>query len=76
MLKIVVAIKFYKGEIGPFDESALECALSVENAEVILLAMADRFSARGAFVTDEMVNENISGLNKLLNFYLSLGITK
>lgn len=40
MLKIVVAIKFYKGEIGPFDESALECALSVENAEVILLAMA------------------------------------
>lgn len=40
--------------------------------DVILLAMADRFSARGAFVTDEMVNENISGLNKLLNFYLSV----
>lgn len=40
MLRIVVAVKFYKGDIGPFDEAALECALSVGDAEVTLVAMA------------------------------------
>ena len=40
MLKIAVLLKFYKGEIGPFDSSALECALENENAEITLLAMA------------------------------------
>lgn len=40
MIKIVVALKFYKGEISPFDESALECALRYPNSEVVLLAMA------------------------------------
>ncbi|MBD5401726.1 CCA tRNA nucleotidyltransferase [bacterium] len=36
----------------------------------ILLAQADRLSARGPEITDEIVNENISLLNNLLNFYL------
>lgn len=36
----------------------------------IILACADRLSARGVDVTDEMVNANLSGLNTLLNFYL------
>ena len=40
MLKIAVAVKFYKGDIGPFDEAALECALSVPDAEVTVIAMA------------------------------------
>lgn len=40
MLNVLVLLKFYKGEIGPFDESALECALSLEDASVTLLAMA------------------------------------
>lgn len=40
MLKIAVAVKFYKGDIGPFDEAALECALSVPDAEVTIIAMA------------------------------------
>lgn len=40
MLKIVVAVKFYRGDIGPFDEAALECALSVPDAEVTVIAMA------------------------------------
>lgn len=39
--------------------------------DVIILAMADRLSARGEKVTDEMVNNNISGLNKLLNEYIN-----
>lgn len=36
----------------------------------IILACADRLSARGVDVTEEMVNANLSGLNTLLNFYL------
>lgn len=40
--------------------------------DVIILAMADRLSARGPEITDEIIHQNISGLNKLLNFYLSV----
>ena len=36
----------------------------------ITLAKADRLSARGVDVTDGMVEANLNGLNKLLNFYL------
>lgn len=36
----------------------------------IILAKADRLSARGEAITEEIVNENIGGLDKLLNFYL------
>lgn len=35
----------------------------------IILAKADRLSARGEAVTDEMVEQNLSNLDKLLNFY-------
>lgn len=38
----------------------------------ILLAKADRFSAQGIAVTKEMTEANISGLNKLLEFYLEV----
>jgi hypothetical protein len=38
----------------------------------ILLAKADRFSAQGTAVTKEMTEANISGLNKLLEFYLEV----
>ena len=37
----------------------------------IILAKADRLSARGVDITEEIVNMNISGLDKLLDFYLS-----
>lgn len=37
----------------------------------ILIAQADRLSARGPEITEEIVNENISLLNSLLEFYLS-----
>lgn len=38
----------------------------------IILAQADRLSARGEEITEEIVAKNISSLNKLLNFYLSV----
>lgn len=38
----------------------------------ILIAKADRLSARGEAITDEMVEENISSLDKLLNYYLEV----
>jgi len=40
--------------------------------DIIILAMADRYSARGVEITDEIVNKNISDLNLLLEFYLKI----
>lgn len=40
--------------------------------DVIMLAMADRLSARGEQITDEIVEKNINSLTKLLNDYLSI----
>lgn len=37
--------------------------------DVIILAMADRLSARGEAITEEIVTENINGLTRLLNNY-------
>ena len=39
--------------------------------DVIILAMADRLSARGEKVTEEMVNNNIANLTRLLKDYLN-----
>ncbi|MBO5738601.1 CCA tRNA nucleotidyltransferase [bacterium] len=36
----------------------------------IILAKADRLSARGEAITEEIINKNLAGLDKLLNFYL------
>ncbi len=45
---------------------------SEDNAiDNILIAQADRLSARGPEITDEIVEENISALNNLLEFYLA-----
>jgi tRNA nucleotidyltransferase/poly(A) polymerase len=40
--------------------------------DLIVVAMADRLSARGKAITDEMVAQNISGLEKLLQFYIDV----
>ena len=37
-MKILVCVKIIKGEINPFDESALECALQMSN-DVTVLSM-------------------------------------
>jgi tRNA nucleotidyltransferase/poly(A) polymerase len=36
----------------------------------IILAKADRLSAQGEAITEEIINKNLAGLDKLLNFYL------
>lgn len=38
-MKIAVCVKVIKGEINPFDECALECALKVDNAQITVLCM-------------------------------------
>lgn len=43
-----------------------------EVIDIIILAMADRLSARGIDITDEIVENNINNLKSLLNFYLSV----
>lgn len=40
--------------------------------DVIILAMADRLSARGEKITEEIVTKNINSLTKLLNDYLKM----
>ena len=40
--------------------------------DIIFLARADRLSAQGEAVTKEMTENNIKGLNKLLDFYLEV----
>ena len=40
--------------------------------DVIKLAKADRLSARGEKVTDKMVENNLSHLEKLKNYYLEV----
>ena len=37
---IAVLLKYFKGELNPFDGAALECALQMEAREIIALAMA------------------------------------
>jgi len=43
-----------------------------EVIDVIILALADRLSARGVEITDEIVEKNINNLQSLLNFYLNI----
>ena len=44
--------------------------MELNSIDVIFLAMADRLSARGPEISDDIVNKNIEGLSSLLNFYL------
>ena len=43
--------------------------MGVNVIDNIILAKADRLSARGEDITDVMVKENLDGLDKLLSFY-------
>ena len=44
--------------------------MEVNVIDNIYLAKADRLSARGEAITEDIVKENLDGLDKLLNFYL------
>ncbi len=52
--KILVCLKFYKGELNPFDASALECALLSGSESITVVAMAPK-----------NVEENLKGLTRL-----------
>lgn len=38
-MKIAVCVKIIKGELNPFDECALECALRIDGAEITVISM-------------------------------------
>lgn len=40
MLKAVVLVKFYKGELNPFDGAALECALKLGGLDITVISMS------------------------------------
>ena len=40
--------------------------------DIIILAMADRYSARGEEINEQVVKKNIDGLQALLDFYLDI----
>ncbi|MBR0190404.1 MAG: FAD-binding protein [Clostridia bacterium] len=40
MVKVAVLLTFYNGEISPFEQSALECALEIKNAQVTVISMS------------------------------------
>ena len=42
--RIVVLLKYFKGELNPFDGAALECALETGSKEIIALSMAPMFA--------------------------------
>lgn len=44
--------------------------MDTNSIDVIILAQADRLSARGPEITDQIVERNITSLNMLLRFYL------
>ena len=44
--------------------------MDINSIDAIILAQADRLSARGPEITDEIVERNITSLNMLLRFYL------
>lgn len=61
--RIVVLLKYYKGELNPFDGAALECALESNAKEIIALSMAPmsalnafqgltRLGVKGVFISD------------------------
>ena len=63
--RIVVLLKYYKGELNPFDGAALECALETGSKEVIVLSMAPmsalnvfqgltRLGVKGIFISDAL----------------------
>ena len=63
--KIVVLLKYFKGELNPFDGAALECAIESGAKEIIALSMAPRLAlnafqsltrlgVKGVFISDPL----------------------
>ena len=63
--KIVVLLKYFKGELNPFDGAALECTIESGAKEIIALSMAPRYAlnafqsltrlgVKGVFISDPL----------------------
>lgn len=63
--RIVVLLKYFKGEINPFDGAALECAIESGVKEIVVLSMAPmsalnafksltRLGVKGVFISDPL----------------------
>ena len=46
--------------------------MEMNSIDNIIIAMADRLSARGPEITDEIIDKNLNSLNQLLNFYINV----
>ncbi len=63
--RIVVLLKYFKGELNPFDGAALECALETGSKDIIAVSMAPmsalnafqsltRLGVKGVFISDPL----------------------
>ena len=59
---------------GDRQKTYMRCIRKLDEhvVDVVMLAKADRLSARGPEITDEIVNSNIAGLDDLKSYYLSI----
>lgn len=56
-MKVVVCVKVVNGELNPFDECALECALDIEEADITVLTMGPE-AAKEALLRISRLNVN------------------
>lgn len=76
-MKVAVCVKVIKGEINPFDECALECALQIENAEITVVSMGaaatkpalDRISRLGISRIILLSDSRLAGSDTLATSY-------
>lgn len=77
MIKVVVCVKVIKGEINPFDECALECALRIKDARITALSMGaesakpalDRISRLGLDRIILLSDSRLAGSDTLATSY-------
>ena len=76
-MKVAVCVKVIKGEINPFDECALECALQIEDAEITVVSMGaastkpslDRISRLGISRIILLSDSRLAGSDTLATSY-------
>ena len=76
-MKVAVCVKVIKGEINPFDECALECALQIEDVEITVVSMGaastkpslDRISRLGISRIILLSDSRLAGSDTLATSY-------
>lgn len=84
MIKVAVLVTFYNGEISPFEQSALECALELENAQITVVSMSPlsekerleyftRFGVKAVLISDGIyAGSDTLATSKILARYFKL----